>query len=143
MTEHNLAEAPLVVVDLSVGSSLVARAGCPPRMQVLEELIGEVLVDAGAVLGIGRFDEPRLLYLGESYGCDDSTETRTVHLGQDLFLAAGSPVRAPIDGEVHSFRDHQSGLDYGPMLILRHRLETKSSELDIYTLYGHLSRRSL
>ncbi len=143
MTEHNLAEVSLAVVDLSVGSSLVARAGCPPQMQVLEELIGEVLVNSGAVLGIGRFDEPRLLYSTESYESDDPTETRTVHLGQDLFLPAGSPVCAPLDGEVHSLRDNKSVLDYGPTLILRHRLETKSSELEIYTLYGHLSRKSL
>ena len=143
VTEHNLAEVPLAVVDLSVGSSLVARAGCPPQMQVLEELIGEVLVNSGAVLGIGRFDEPRLLYSTESYESDDPTETRTVHLGQDLFLPAGSPVCAPLDGEVHSLRDNKSVLDYGPTLILRHRLETKSSELEIYTLYGHLSRKSL
>ena len=143
VTEHNLAEVPVAVVDLSVGSSLVARAGCPPRMQVLEELIGEVLVDSGAVLGMGRFDEPRLLYSTESYKSDDPTEDRTIHLGQDLFLPAGSPVLAPLDGEVHSLRDNQSELDYGSTLILRHQLQAGSSQLEIYTLYGHLSRGSL
>ena len=143
VTEHNLAEVPLAVVDLSIGSSLVARAGCPPQMQVLEELIGEVLADSGAILGIGRFDEPRLLYSTESYASDNPTESRTVHLGQDLFLPAGSPVLVPLDGEVHSFRDNKAVLDYGPTLILRHQLKAKSSELEIYTLYGHLSRESL
>ena len=52
------------------------------------------LAAAGAELGIGRYDEARLLYASDAFaGADgEHPERRTIHLAIDLFREAGSPV---------------------------------------------------
>ena len=62
---------------------------------------------------------------------------RTVHIGLDLFVEAGTPVLAPISGVVESVRDNGMDLDYGPTVILRH--EPADGPV-FHTLYGHLGR---
>jgi 4-aminobutyrate aminotransferase-like enzyme len=73
---------------------------------------------------------------------ENGPERRTVHLGLDVFLPAGSPVLAPLPGVVHSFADNAAALDYGGCIVLEHTADD-SSPLTFYTLYGHLSRESL
>jgi 4-aminobutyrate aminotransferase-like enzyme len=63
-----------------------------------------------------------------------------VHLGLDLFAAAGTPVVAPLDGVVHSIADNANPLDYGPTVVLEH--EAGPGGPCFYTLYGHLARGS-
>ncbi|MFG0316578.1 MAG: aminotransferase class III-fold pyridoxal phosphate-dependent enzyme [Planctomycetota bacterium JB042] len=100
------------------------------------------VLDALPVRAIGRYDEARLCYATPSYEepSDDHPESRTVHLGVDLFAEAGTEVRAPLDGVVHSFADNDRPLDYGPTILLRHDL---GDGVALVTLYGHLSRDSL
>ncbi|MCH9763071.1 MAG: peptidoglycan DD-metalloendopeptidase family protein [Gammaproteobacteria bacterium] len=40
---------------------------------------------------------------------------------------------------IHCFKDNDMPADYGPTIILEHTLD----DVTFYTLYGHLSRRSL
>ena len=54
-------------------------------------------------------------------------------------MPAGTEVRCPLDGVVHSVADHAGLGDYGPTVILEHTVES----VTFYTLYGHLSRVSL
>lgn len=98
----------------------------------------EVREESGADLVVGRYLEDRNIYKrGEHY--QGQIEARSVHLGQDLMVPAGTEVFAPIEGKVHSFKDNNLTADYGPTVILEHQLEG----LKFYTLYGHLSRESL
>ncbi len=93
--------------------------------------------EAGARAAVGGYDEDRVLYhRSEHFG---GAEPRTVHLGVDVWTDAGTPVFAPLDGRVHSFRDNAGFGDYGPTVILEHRLPGGT----FFTLYGHLSRTSL
>jgi 4-aminobutyrate aminotransferase-like enzyme len=91
-------------------------------------------------VGIGRYDEPRLLYSSPLFAGDARAERRTIHLGMDVFADAGTPVFAPLAGTVHAFADNRAALDYGPVIILRH---TTDDGTEFFTLYGHLSRESL
>ncbi len=116
----------LVVLDLSVGSPLVTDS--------LAENITAALRAAGARVGIGRYDEPRLLYSAPFFA------GRTIHLGLDLFAPPGTPIHAPLHGVVHAFADNAVPQDYGPVIILRHETD---DGVPFYTLYGHLSRESL
>jgi len=102
------------------------------------ELSGQVVVQNGARLAVGGYDEDRAIYTGPVFATGD--EPRTIHLGLDIFAGAGAPVYAPLDGIVHSFQDNANSKDYGPTIILAHKA---TSELTFYTLYGHLSRDSL
>jgi murein DD-endopeptidase MepM/ murein hydrolase activator NlpD len=91
-----------------------------------------------AQYGIGGYMEHRTLYArSELFNTGD--EPRRLHLGVDIWAKAGTPVYAPISGHIHSFRDNNHFGDYGPTIILKHELDG----LDLYTLYGHLNRKSL
>ena len=70
---------------------------------------------------------------------DTADEPRRLHLGVDIWAEAGTPVYSPLAGHIHSFNDNKSFGDYGPTIILAHDLDG----LTLYSLYGHLSRKSL
>ena len=131
-----------LVFDLSIGTPLVADpAEAVDSTRLAEILFGE-MKRRGAGLGIGRYDEPRIIYAVPAFRPvgDPLAEGRTVHLGIDLFVAAGEPVFAPLDGIVHSVADNARPFDYGPTVILEHRLGEGGPAF--YTLYGHLARAS-
>ena len=101
---------------------------------------------ANSTVGIGRYNEARPIYTSEIFKTEgnDGPEWRTVHLGLDLFMEAGSPVLAPLDGIVHSFANNTAPLDYGPTIILQHTVAGNNDQLlTFFTLYGHLSMDSL
>ena len=85
-------------------------------------LIWKRMGEVGAKVGVGRYDEVRQWYGSEMFRApgDDPPEWRTVHMGIDIFLEAGSPVLAPFDAVVHSVADNVGDLDYGPTVILEH-----------------------
>ncbi|MGH9444492.1 MAG: aminotransferase class III-fold pyridoxal phosphate-dependent enzyme [Terriglobia bacterium] len=140
--DSDLQRAPCHVFDLSVSSKFLGADPQNSETQRLTQLIDRELQQANAAVGVGRYDEPRLLYTSALFGDspNPTDERRTVHLGIDLFVAAGSNVRAPFDGIVHAMADNQAPLDFGPVVILKHAM---GDEDDFFTLYGHLSRESL
>lgn len=93
---------------------------------------------AGVPTGVGRYGEVRLVYRGEQFTGD--SQTRTVHLGIDLFQPAGSKVYAPLDAEIYALADNDRSYDYGPTVILKH---APVGGPTFYTLYGHLDRDTL
>lgn len=99
---------------------------------------GSKLKEYNCRYGIGGYMEYRALY-ARSELFNTEAEPRRLHLGVDIWADAGTPVYAPIDGQVHSFQDNDHFGDYGPTIILQHDLDG----LTLYTLYGHLNRESL
>jgi len=142
VVDLDLRTAPCLVFDLSVSSTFLGADPHRSETAALTSAIERELRLANASVGVGRYDEPRLLYTSPLFGESESpvVERRTVHLGIDLFLEAGSNVRAPLDGTVHTIADNAAPLDYGPVVILRH-LAGDAGEF--FTLYGHLSQESI
>jgi 4-aminobutyrate aminotransferase-like enzyme/Ser/Thr protein kinase RdoA (MazF antagonist) len=138
----DLRTAPSIVFDLSIGSTFLGADPGAAEISALTEKIFQAMKRAGAAVGIGRYDEARLLYSSPLFSTsgNPTDERRTVHLGVDLFIEAGAAVRAPLDGVVHTVANNSAPLDYGPVVILRH--ETTDSE-EFFLLYGHLSKQSL
>jgi peptidoglycan LD-endopeptidase LytH len=99
--------------------------------------ISESMAQVGAVLGLGAYAEDRVIYRKSEVFSGD--EARSLHLGIDLWAAAGTPVYAPLEGSLHSFANNAASGDYGPTMILEHRF----AGTVFYTLYGHLSLTSL
>jgi 4-aminobutyrate aminotransferase-like enzyme/Ser/Thr protein kinase RdoA (MazF antagonist) len=133
---------PSIVLDLSVASPELSgdmRLNDEPSLTLRVE---EIMRDAAVRVSIGRYDEPRLLYVAPAFALGPrlTDEHRTIHIGLDLFAEAGTPVFAPLDGEIAAFKDNGMNQDYGPVIILRHRTDDGT---DFFTLYGHLSRESL
>lgn len=94
-----------------------------------------------AQFAIGLYGEVRDVYKGEQFATAASPEWRSQHLGQDIFIAAGTPLHAPLAGKVLSVVDNALPYDYGPTVILEHR--AGESGPAFWTLYGHLSRDTL
>ncbi|HEX3385355.1 MAG TPA: peptidoglycan DD-metalloendopeptidase family protein, partial [Mucilaginibacter sp.] len=88
--------------------------------------------------GVGGYMEHRTIY-SRSEHFSTTDEPRRLHLGIDIWAEAGTPVYAPITGTIHSFADNDNHGDYGPTIILQHDLDG----LELYSLYGHLSRKDL
>lgn len=151
------------VFDLSVGSPLLSGDEAENSAAKLGERLDRQMAAAGASVGVGRYDEARLIYTAEMFGVQPPPslphtgggaetapslergglgrgERRTVHLGLDLFAPARTPVHAPLAGTVHALADNTAAQDYGPVVILSH---TTGDGDEFFTVYGHLSRESL
>src|SRR6266403_979147 len=138
----DLRTARSLVFDLSAGSTFLGADPSAAETPALTENIFHAMKCAGASVGVGRYDEPRLVYTSPLFGAgsNPTDERRTIHLGMDLFVGPGAPLSAPLDGVVHIVANNSAPLDYGPLVILRH--ETNAGE-EFFTLYGHLSKDSL
>jgi len=134
--------APSIVFDFSVGSTFLGAGPSAGEPGKLTQKIFSEIKQAGADFGVGRYDEPRSLYTSPLFGAssDSTAERRTIHLGIDLFVEPGTPVRAPLDGVVHIVANNSAPMDYGPLVILQH--ETGDDE-KFFTLYGHLTTDTL
>jgi 4-aminobutyrate aminotransferase-like enzyme/Ser/Thr protein kinase RdoA (MazF antagonist) len=148
LLDVNLCTAPSLVFDLSVGSTFLGADPIAAETEALTERIFGELKKARVSVGIGRYDEARLLYTSPIFAAAPSTsgsgnptdERRTVHLGIDLFVGPSTAVYAPIEGVVHTLANNTGALDYGPLVILRH--ETSDGQ-EFFTLYGHLAKSTL
>ena len=94
---------------------------------------------AGKTYGHGGYLEKRDIYRRSEVFATTQEDFRNIHLGIDIWTAAGSPIFAPLDGKVHSFQDNEGFGNYGPTIILEHQVEGQL----FYTLYGHLRREDL
>lgn len=110
-----------------------------PKLPRTSAEIAAFLKDSGAALGIGRYCENRWVYESSDFDSADPN-ARTFHLGVDLWMEVGAPVYAPLDGVIELFNDNAKYLDYGPVVILRHKCDDGTP---FWTLYGHLSKKSL
>ena len=139
---QDLQDPSVQVLDLSVGSPWLPADPARLTEPVLTEKVRALLTESRASVAVGRYDEARLLYSSPLFGnvLSPLGERRTIHLGMDLFVEAGTPVSAPFDGIVHAVANNLSALDYGPIVILKH---TPEPEIEFFTLYGHLSQESL
>lgn len=128
------------VLDLGVASPLLPENVLDYSESELTRRVFSSLRKAEALVGVGQYLEPRILYSSEHFtGENLSDENRTIHLGIDLFADSGTTVVAPMPGWVHYSGLIDKPLDYGGLLILRHATD---SGVPFYTLYGHLEPTS-
>jgi len=138
----DLRREPCHLLDLSVSSTILGADPQNAEVEKLTETIDQQMKAHQAAVGVGRYDEARLLYTSALFGgsSNPTDARRTVHIGIDLFVPAGSNVRAPLDGIVHAVADNRGALDFGPVVIIKH---SSGDAGEFFTLYGHLSRESL
>ncbi|MCR5886712.1 peptidoglycan DD-metalloendopeptidase family protein [Hymenobacter sp. J193] len=124
-------------LDFTAANPLVVQADLRATA-AFEGLIVQLLEARQATIGVGGYLENRVIYRRSPglFG-DDAQPARSLHLGVDIWLRAGTPVLAPLDAVVHSAQDNVGFGDYGPTVILEHELAGTT----FYTLYGHLTRR--
>ncbi len=130
-----------LVLDLSVSSPLVGVPDQQPDPESASKAWFRRIRRAEAAIGIGRYNEPRIVYTAKHYRSPNNEfdETRTIHLGIDLFKEAGTRIYAPASGRVHALAFSRNPMDFGGLIILEHQIEGER----FYTLYGHLSQDSI
>ncbi len=147
LQRHQAEFGPVLPVDLRAPS--VARLDFTDQNPIValadlhdtaafEQLVQAMLAEKQAAVGIGGYLENRVIYRrSQHFESGVVAEARSLHLGVDVWLPAGTPVLAPLPAVVHSLADNDNFGDYGPTVILEHALEGTV----FYSLYGHLSRR--
>ena len=91
-------------------------------------------------LAYGGYLETRNLYDRSVYFNNLAEhKKRNIHLGIDLWCKENTKVVAILDGKVHSFKNNDNYGDYGPTIILKHKIKNEI----FYSLYGHLSMLSI
>ena len=125
-----------VPLDLSVSNRDLRKIDITDH-HLCQAYIDTMLKAHNGKVAYGGYLEQRNLYGNNNnfYGA----VPRNIHLGIDFWTKAGTKVMVPISGKVHSFRNNTTVGDYGPTIILEHKLEG----LLFHTLYGHLSVGSL
>ncbi len=128
---------PGLQLDLS-GTNPALASVAVDDAEAFGQWIGQRIAAADCQWAIGGYGEHRGLYsMSPLFG--DEGPARSVHLGVDCWLPAGTEVYATRDGRVHSTANNARFGDYGPTIILAH--ETASGPL--HSLYGHLAPESL
>ncbi len=108
--------------------------------------INQLIADAKATYLIGGYMEQREMYRRSKLFDKDlkvestiQEEPRCLHLGIDIWAAAGTEIFAPFNGIVHSYAFNNNFGDYGATIILQHEIDS----CIFHTLYGHLSLRDI
>ena len=129
---RDLADAP--TIDLSVSGSIIPEN---PFNPTIEEAAQVGARPSASPVAIGRYAEPRLLRgsHGVDTGPNANIDVRTVHLGINIFAAAGEAVHAPINGVVISSCIRKTSFGYGGVVVLGHRTPDNR---EFRTLFGHL-----
>ena len=124
-------------LDFSATNSDLATADLRDSAS-FDKVVQTMLAAQDAQIGVGGYLENRIIYRRSPglFG-DPALPARSLHLGVDVWLPAGTPVLAPLAATVHSLADNAGFGDYGPTVILQHEL----SGTTFFTLYGHLARR--
>lgn len=126
-----------VPIDLSINNKALFNFNINDP-QEFEDYINSFLKAHQRKIAYGGYLEKRAIYQISDVFKNTAIE-RDIHIGLDLWIEAGTPVVAALDGIIHSFQDNTARGDYGPTIILQHELEG----IVFYTLYGHLAKESL
>ncbi len=127
-------------VDLSVNNSQLTQTQLDSP-EAFQKYLDEFLRKTGAKIAWGGYNEHRGLYKrsGLFSAAEEEDFIRNRHIGIDVWAPADTAVLAVLDGRIHSFQDNKNFGDYGPTIILEHKVSAGK----FYTLYGHLRRNSL
>lgn len=135
-----IAKESIHPLDLSVSGSWIGDREKAADLDLFQYKIEHLQRKVPEEIIAGGYLEPRALYGTEAYDRmgNNGKESRTVHLGIDLWVPPGTPVHALFDGEVITAVNDAGDKEYGGLIILKHR----EDDITFYTLHGHLAIES-
>lgn len=136
--EGSIPYTQYVPIDLSISNMELSKIDISDS-KAFEIFIENRLQGYNAKVAYGGYNEVRNLYNQAPLFNDEQSEERNIHIGMDLWIKAGTPVLAAIDGTVYGFDFNTGKGNYGPTIILKHTIKNQI----FYTLYGHLSVESI
>jgi murein DD-endopeptidase MepM/ murein hydrolase activator NlpD len=135
--DRTITDEEFMVIDLSENNTEINET-LVSQPDVFEAYILKKMAIANAKAAFGGYNEKRRLYKRSSMFSSEQGD-RNIHIGMDIWAAAGTEVLAALDGDIHSFKNNEGNGNYGPTIILHHKI----NNCDFYTLYGHLSAGSI
>ena len=128
--------------DLSIGSLFLGNYSEYQNTVEFSHKIQQLQSENPDSLLAGGYLEPRPFYSTSAFKIagNNGPEYRTCHLGLDFWLKEKTSVHAICDGEIVSYANNSADKDYGATIIIKHNI---GNGLIFYTLYGHLSKKSL
>ncbi|WP_373516287.1 aminotransferase class III-fold pyridoxal phosphate-dependent enzyme [Pricia sp.] len=128
-------------LDLGVSSKWLGQQEDFDDLELFQFKVARLAKQHPEKIMAGGYLEPRTVYTTSEYGRigNSGTENRSIHLGLDFWLPAGTAVNALFDGEVVTSVNDAGDKEYGGLIILKH----KTDSFEFYTLYGHLSVASI
>ncbi len=129
-------------VDMSIGSRFLGHSEEFNNNETLQYKLNKLQQEQAGKMLVGGYLEARPIYATEAYTYESNhgPAYRSYHLGVDFWLPPQTKICAPLDGEVINIQNNGNDKDYGPTLILKH---TTTKGQVFYSLYGHLSEKSL
>lgn len=99
------------------------------------------LIALGIDVAIGGYGEPRMVYQASAFknGAHATDPARTIHAGVDVFIAAGTPIYAPLDCVIQVIDNRTAEQDYGPVIVVRSTVNGDTFDM----LLGHLDAQML
>ncbi len=128
------------LLDLKVSSTWMGSQTEFNDLELFQFKIDQLQKEHPKKLIAGGYCEPRPLYTSTAYERqgNNGPESRTIHLGIDFWLPAGTPVHALFDAEIYTAVNDAGYKEYGGLVILKHY----EDNITFYTLHGHLSVES-
>ncbi|MGB5262599.1 MAG: aminotransferase class III-fold pyridoxal phosphate-dependent enzyme [Lutimonas sp.] len=125
------------LLDLSISSEWIGHLEDYNDLDFFQFKIDQLQKANPDTIIAGGYMEPRPIYTSDTYDKmgNQGKKSRTVHLGIDFWLPAGTPVAALFDGEIVTAVNDAGNKEYGGLLIVKHC----ENDLIFFTLYGHLS----
>ena len=138
----NLESESCIVFDLGIGSPLVDVNNKGNAENTLTRRLFKKMQESKARVGIGQYNESRLLYTPPLGNNDDfsASDNRTIHIGMDIIAEPDTPVYAPLSGTIYLSENNTQQTGDGPVIILHHQTDDGET---FYTLYRYLSQTSL
>jgi 4-aminobutyrate aminotransferase-like enzyme/Ser/Thr protein kinase RdoA (MazF antagonist) len=129
-------------VDMSVSSTFIGNESDYNNNDRLSLKLKSLELENPKSLIAGGYLETRPIYTTEAYKKEGNNgpEYRSTHLGVDFWVEPFTPIHSIMDGVVFSVNDNSKDKDYGPTIILEHKV---TEDFSFFTLYGHLSKSSL
>lgn len=136
----SLAKERIHHLDLGVSGSWFGDREEAADLDLFQYKIKRLQQEVPEQIIAGGYLEPRALYSTEAYERmgNNGKESRTIHLGIDLWVPTGTPVHALFDGDVVTAVNDKGNKEYGGLIILKH-----GDAIIFYTLHGHLSPESV
>tara|TARA_R110001592_G_scaffold325650_2_gene605803 strand:+ start:1120 stop:1827 length:708 start_codon:yes stop_codon:yes gene_type:complete len=135
----SIAKTDIFHIDLSIQNTTVKTVEEFNNLTNFQQKIEEIQLANPTKIIAGGYLEKRALYTSDIYNSKNSSQKRNIHLGVDFWLPENTEIHALFNGEVVCAIYQDSHKGYGGFIILKHTF----SETEFYTLYGHLSKKSI
>lgn len=134
-------ESRVFALDLSMGNNSFGNEEEFNDLDLFNYRLHKLKSEHPGAVPAGGYLEARPMYTSPAFEREGNhgLESRTVHLGVDFWLPAGTAVHALLEGRVVVAADNDKFKEYGGLVILEHHVEG----LHFFTLYGHLSKASI